>query len=125
MAADLPGKEDLEMSLSKAIFPLEYDEDYSDLTFYHGTSDKFSLVDLRPPDETGVIREFDREEFRDKVFFTTHLKSAINYAKKASERFGGKPIVYRVAPVGEIWNVRDDEFVADSAIIEEGVWYFD
>lgn len=113
------------MSLNRAIFPMEYDEDYSKLTFYHGTSDKFDMATLMPPDETGVIREMDRSELRDKVFFTTSLASAIRYARKASKEFGGMPIVYRVHPVGEIWNMRDDEYVANYAIIEEGVWCLD
>lgn len=108
--------------LDKPIFPLEEMCDFSDEIFYHGTSDKWQMTVLKPPLLTGVIRERDRNEFQNKVFFTNRLDVAQNYARKAVERFGGHPIVYEVSPEGEVWNVRDYEFVADRAKIETVVW---
>lgn len=112
--------------LKQPIFQLEEDFDYSKLKFYHGTSTALSsqMIRLRPPAHTGVIRDEGRTNFLDKVFFTTSLMSARRYAVKAADRFGGEPIVYEVKPIGDIWNVKDMEFVADEAmIVVPEVWY--
>lgn len=113
--------------LKQPIFQLEENFDFANMTFYHGTTSALAwgMVNeggLEPPYKTGVLREPERTEFLDKVFFTNNLASAIRYAKKAVKKFGGYPWVLKVDPIGEIWNVRDDEFVADSASIITTAW---
>lgn len=93
------------------------DEDYSSLTFYHGTSNIFSISEILPAIETGNLRESWRKKLTNKAFFTDSLYSAIRYARKACEKYGGQPIVYKVKPRGVIWHIRTNEYVADSAEI--------
>ncbi len=101
----------------------DYDNmiDYSQELFYHGTSDSLSLSVLLPPSLTGRLREDWRQKTLDKIFLTNSLKSAQMYAKKASIKFGGNPIVYIVKPKGDIWKVNKTEFVADYAEIISAV----
>ena len=109
--------------LKQPIFPLEEDEDLDHKVFYHGTSDALEIHELLPADETGILRDSGRQHMIDKVFFTDRIDVARRYAFKAVERFGGNPVVYRVQPIGDVWNVRDVEFVSDKAIIiEPEVW---
>lgn len=95
--------------------------DYSQELFYHGTSDSLNLSILLPSSLTGCLREEWRQKTLDKIFLTNSLKSAQMYAKKASIKFGGKPIVYIVKPKGDIWKVNATEFVADYAEIISAV----
>ena len=52
-----------------------------------------------------------------KVFFTNSLLSAEKFAKKAALKYGGNPVVYEVNPVGDVWHVNTNEYVADRAKI--------
>ena len=85
-------------------------------TFYHGTSD---ILDVKkmilPPIQTKNLREEWRKKYVDKVFFTTSLLSAENYAKKACKKYGGNPVVYIVKPIGQYFNRMDCEYIADKA----------
>lgn len=62
---------------------VESNEDYSALTFYHGTSDALDISCILPAAETGFLREDWRKKLTDKVFLTDSLYSAQKYAKKA------------------------------------------
>lgn len=107
------------MEVNRPIFPLDFE--LVDEPYWHGTSDALPVADmLLPPYESGVVRD-DKTEFKDKVYFTNSKLCAIRYAKKACQKFGGNPVVYRVEPIGEVWNVKDCEFVADAARIEERI----
>lgn len=71
------------------------------MKFYHGTSDAMIASGLLlPPTRTGTLRESWREKLLDKVFLTISLRSAEMYAKKACEKYGGKPVVYVAKPLG-------------------------
>lgn len=94
-----------------------WEEDFSQLTFFHGTSDALSIETLLPSDESGNLREDWRKKLNNKVFFTDSLYSAARYAKKACAKYGGNPVVYEVHPVGDIWHIHTNEYVADSAEI--------
>ena len=87
-------------------------------TFYHGTSD---ILDVKkmilPPIQTKNLREEWRKKYVDKVFFTTSLLSAENYAKKACKKYGGDPVVYLVKPVGQYFNRVNCEYIADKAVV--------
>lgn len=69
--------------------------------YYHGTSSVLVGPDkkyIKPPIETGVIREHTREDNRDVVYVTTSLCMAMNFAIKAAKKFGGRPMIYWVEP---------------------------
>lgn len=87
-------------------------------TFYHGTSD---ILDVKKiilsPIQTNNLREEWRKKYIDKVFFTTSLLSAENYAKKACKKYGGSPVVYIVKPIGQYFNRMDCEYIAEKARI--------
>lgn len=89
------------------------------MRYYHGTTDKLIIKDnvLKPPIDTGIIREDWREKLLDKVFLTTSLVSAKRYSRKAVEHFGGKPIIYLVQPIGYFYNNCMNEYIADEAKI--------
>ena len=89
--------------------------------FYHGTSTALNIKEyIFPPIYTQIKREEWRAKHIDKVFTTTSLLSAQNYAKKACNKYGGKPVIYRVKPMGNLWNRINGEFLSDKArIIEE------
>lgn len=71
--------------------------------FYHGTSSAVGITfRLLPPAETGVMQEVGRKKALDRVFFTADRRSADVYAGRAVQRFGGRPVVYRVIPMGEV-----------------------
>ena len=87
-------------------------------TFYHGTSNTFNIKKvILPPIQTDILREDCRKKYLDKVFFTTSLLSAENYAKKACKKYGGNPVVYMVKPVGQYFNRMDNEYIADKAVV--------
>lgn len=86
------------------------------MTFYHGTSDLFPIKRfILPPTLTGTLREEWRKRDTDKVFFTSSLLSASGFAKKASKKYGGSPVIYIVTPIGDYYNSINSEFVADKA----------
>ena len=43
--------------------------------------------------------------------------SAQKYAKKAALKYGGNSVVYIVKPIGDVWHVNTNEYVADKAAI--------
>lgn len=72
------------------------------MKYYHGTAN-YRIVDkVLPPSITGCISEVGRKKNLDRVFFTTSYKSAIIYAKRAANQYGGIARVLEVMPVGEI-----------------------
>ena len=88
------------------------------MIFYHGTSNTLQIdKTLLPPYKTSVQREEWRNKFNDKVFITNSVKSAIMYAKKACQKYGGKPVVYQVEPQGYTENINNAEYICDKAII--------
>lgn len=88
------------------------------IIFYHGTSDILPIEnEIIPPCFTNIKREEWRKKLNAKVFITNSLMSAEMYAKKSCKKYGGSPIVYKVKPVGDVWNVNNTEYVVDKAII--------
>lgn len=89
--------------------------------YYHGTTDKFKMEDniICPSTESGILREDFRKSLLDVVFSTKSYVSARMYANKASEYFGGNPIVYQVMPVGVIEDIHNGEIISDYAVIEK------
>lgn len=88
------------------------------MTFYHGTSTNLNIDKvILPPIITSIQREEWRNKFIDKVFITNSMKSAKMYAKKACQKYSGKPIVYQVKPKGFAENINNAEFICDSAMI--------
>lgn len=89
-------------------------------TFYHGTS-KANLTEILPPATTGNIQEVGRKKNLNKVFFTTSYKSALIYAKRDANVYGGKPVVHVVLPVGQIDCLNcapgTDVYFSDKAIV--------
>ena len=80
------------------------------MTFYHGTSDTFGILKrILPPDLTGIERELRNKKRTDMVYITTSPLSAANYAKKAVTKFGGKPVLYMVIPIGNHYPLTNDE----------------
>lgn len=74
------------------------DEILKEQTYYHGTTDLFKISEIKPPVESNVIREDSRKNNRNVVYVTSSIGSAKEYAQKAVDKFGGKPIVYEVEP---------------------------
>ena len=87
------------------------------MTFYHGTTDMFEIDMIKPAQETNNLREEWRKKLTNKVFFTPSFLSAQKYAKKAAQKYGGNPIVYIVKPIGDVWHINTNEYVADRAKI--------
>lgn len=67
---------------------------------WHGTSNKIKIHKnkLIPPIHSNVLREDFRIKNIDVVFLSVSKVSAEFYARRASEKFGGKPIVYKAVP---------------------------
>lgn len=72
------------------------------MQYYHGTSNNSITDKILPPSVTGCISEVGRKKNLNKVFFTTSYKSAMIYAKRAANTYGGIPRVLSVNPVGEV-----------------------
>lgn len=91
------------------------------MKFYHGTTTALHIEkEIIPPVESGVLREEWRKKLTTKVFFTTSTMSAYKFAKKAATKYGGEPIVYEVEPIGDVWHINTNEYIADKAkIIKE------
>ena len=88
------------------------------MKFYHGTSDKCNITKtIIPPDRSGTLREDFRKDLQDVVFITNSVKSAESYAKKATKKFGGNPIVYRVEPVGYVWHKGNGDYLCYGATV--------
>ena len=89
------------------------------MIFYHGTSDILHIDDniLKPPTNTGNLREKGREENLNKVYFTSSLLSAENFAYRASAKYGGNGIVYKVKPIGKYDNININDYIANNAKI--------
>ena len=92
--------------------------------YFHGTSSALRVRGrLLPPKESGALSEKGRKKNLHLVFFTEDEKYARIYAGRACQRFGGKPVVCRVVPVGEVKCLSSRKgatvFVAPSAIILE------
>ena len=79
----------------------------------HDTFDVKKII--LPPNQTNNLREEWRKKYIDKVFFTTSLLSADNYAKKACKKYGGNPVVYIVKMIGQYFNRMDCEYITDKA----------
>ena len=94
------------------------------MTFYHGTSTAVGIdYRLLPPAVTGVIEEVGRKKNLDKVFFTSDLGSARIYAGRAVSKFGGRAVIYRVIPMGEVECLHDSPgtsvYFAPGAFVEK------
>ena len=88
------------------------------MMFYHGTSSNLNIGKvILPPIKTDIKREHWRNKLTDKVFVTNSMKSAKMYAKKACEKYGGNPIVYKVKPFGFFAQIHNAEFICDGAKI--------
>jgi hypothetical protein len=89
------------------------EEDKEDKTgekYYHGTN----LGDLKPgalvlpPNKTKRVSEKDRKKNLDVVFFTKDPRSALIYAGRAVQSFGGGiATVYQVEPQGPVSTIND------------------
>lgn len=67
--------------------------------YYHGTSSALHISkEIKPPIETSVIRQQQRDYNHDVVYVTTSLGMAISFAIKAVKKFGGTPVIYEVEP---------------------------
>lgn len=89
------------------------------MIFYHGTTTNIKVNKvLLPSNETGVLREDFRKNLQDKVFVTISKPSAIKYAKKAAQQFGGEGIVYTVKPDYYSLIKKGTEYICDKAFIK-------
>ena len=88
------------------------------MNYYHGTSDIFQIETyILPASCTHNLRESWRKKYLNVVFSTISYKSAYAYAKKAAEKYGGAPVVYRVIPLGNIYYHGGTEYSSDVAVI--------
>ena len=91
------------------------------MVYYHGTSTACGVKRiLLPPNKTQKLREDFRRKNLQVVFLTARLPSAMKYAKKACEKFGGMPVIYRAIPMGAV-SINGVECSCDMAIIEEAL----
>lgn len=89
------------------------------MIFYHGTTTNIKVNKvLLPPNETGVLREDFRKNLQDKVFVTISKPSAIKYAKKAAQQFGGEAIVYVVKPDYYSLIKKGTEYICNKAFVK-------
>ena len=89
------------------------------MNFYHGTTTNIKVNKvLLPPNETGILREDFRKNLQDKVFVTISKSSAIKYAKKAAERFGGEAIIYTVKPDYYSLIKKGTEYICNKAFVK-------
>lgn len=99
---------------------LEYfeEENLKSQPYYHGTTNLFKILEIKPPVETKIIREAFRKNNRNVVYVTSSLGSAQRYAQKAVIKFGGDPVVYRVEPDWDsLVNRIDCEYITNFAKI--------
>jgi hypothetical protein len=83
-------------------FKTSHIKQFKHMIYYHGTSNDSITDKILPPSITGCISESGRKKNTDKVFFTTSYKSAMIYAQRAANSYGGKPRVLHVKPIGNI-----------------------
>lgn len=95
-----------------------YEEQLKNQKYYHGTSSIFNIQIIKPSIETDILREDFRKNNRNKVYITTSIGSAEQYAQKAADKFGGSPVVYEVKPDYDTLAARiDSEYITNSAIV--------
>ncbi len=92
--------------------------------FYHGSSSELKIgFKLLPPSITGNLQEKGRKKNLDKVFFTASKKSALIYAGRAVNVFGGVKVIYRVIPMSEITMINKNKgtevYACDWAFVEQ------
>ena len=85
--------------------------------YYHGTSNIFEIQEILPASETRNLRESFRKNKTNVVFITDSYISAYQYAKKASNQYGGDPIVYQVLPDEYIIPLHNHEYITNKAQI--------
>ena len=89
-----------------------------EIKLYHGSTSALPITTtLLPACETGIKREDWRRKYTDCVFLTSSLKSAEMYAKKASAKYGGNPVVYEAKPIGQLIHISGTEYTANKAKI--------
>ena len=91
------------------------------MPYYHGTSNNAITTHILPPINTGVLSEVGRKKNLNKVFFTTSYKSALIYAQRAANQYGGTVRVLEVIPIGAIHcmnaNKGTEVYYADFALV--------
>lgn len=89
--------------------------------YYHGTSSALKISDyIKPPLETRVKRETQRNYNEDVVYITNSLGMAANFAIKATRKFGGTPIIYEVEPdSSSLFNRQGAEYTTKFAKIKK------
>lgn len=73
--------------------------------YYHGSSTALlpkGSFRLLPACLTGNTSEAGRQKHNDRVFFTTTKAYATVYAGRACSLHGGRPVIFRVIPAGEV-----------------------
>lgn len=81
---------------------------------YHGTTDALKITDIvLPAIETSILREDFRKKNLDVCFATSSLLSAKNYARKATLKYGGNPIIFEVKPIGSPTNINNNEYICE------------
>ena len=65
------------------IFEFFEEENLKEQTYYHGTTDLFKILVIKPPVDSKIIREDFRKNNRNVVYITTSFGSAQRYAYKA------------------------------------------
>ena len=87
------------------------------MNFYHGTSDALSIKHTILPCATTLVkRENFRVKFTDKVFVTNSICSAEKYSKKACDKFGGAPVIYKVKPIA-VECLNGCEYICEKAMV--------
>jgi hypothetical protein len=75
-----------------------------------------------PPSATDRIQEKGRKKNLDKIFFTPDFKPARVYAGRTVNGFGGRQIIFRVIPMGEVIRIHAGDgtsvYCSDWAFVE-------
>lgn len=89
------------------------------MILYHGTSDYICSNQeyLMSQISTNVIRE-KREQLTQYVFLTDSKASAEYYAKKAADKFGGNPIIFKVKQAWNLLPRHNHEYLCSRALID-------
>lgn len=86
-------------------------------SYYHGTSTVLNIKEILPPYLSGIKREGFRSYNDNLIYITSSFGSARRYAIKATLKFGGVPVVYKVIPDDSITYRTNNEYTAKSADI--------